>query len=193
MHWRGRERRAELCIEFWPIRYLCNYALHHAAPFSPPTIPYFCNYAWQAGTFHPCQFLPRIPPPQNKAHQIASLSKSHQTLYISRNRQCLLGHSTLDYTIHMYYLISMWIHPNVYLLPAECAFWPKILKSRMVLSEARLGISSSWNSAPNTMPYQPNTMPYKALANGAPQMCVDQMGPGHGRPWTVVRQHVVGK
>ena len=92
------------------------------SPFSPATIPYFCNYAWQAGTFHPCQFLPRIPPPQNKAHQIASLSKSHQTLYISQNTECLFRHSTLVYTIHMYYFISMWILPNVYLLPAECAF-----------------------------------------------------------------------
>ena len=53
----------------------------------------------------------------------------------------------------------------------------KFQKSRVVLSEARLGISSSRDSTPNTMRYDaiPEQMWF------SPNVCVDQMGPGHGR------------
>ena len=52
------------------------YAIMHSAlctPFSPATIPYFCNYAWQAWTFHQLPIsAPHPPLPQNRAEQIAS-------------------------------------------------------------------------------------------------------------------------
>ena len=80
VHWRGGERRAELCINFWPIRYLCNYALCTMHPFSPATIPYFCNYAWQAWTFHQLPISAPHPPclktERSKLHQkIRNLNK----------------------------------------------------------------------------------------------------------------------
>ena len=80
VHWRGGERRAELCINFWPIRYLCNYALCTMHPFSPATIPYFCNYAWQAWTFHQLPISAPHPPclktERSKLHQkIRNLTK----------------------------------------------------------------------------------------------------------------------
>ena len=56
-----KETRGELCIEFWPIRYLCNYALHHAAPTLPPQSPIFAIMHGKPGLFTSCQFLPRIP------------------------------------------------------------------------------------------------------------------------------------
>ena len=44
--------------------------------------------------------------------------------FISRNSQCLLGHSTLVYTIHMYYLISMHVDTSKCIL-AAC--WMRVL------------------------------------------------------------------
>ena len=172
MHWRGGERRTEPCIEFWPIRYLCNYALHHATPLLPHHNPLFLQLCMASRDFSPaCQFLARIPPaPQNKAHQIASETPSN---YISP-----------EHTLHIRLYQNTPSKSNQILLPyhlncllAVCWIDEKFLKSRVVLSEARLEISSSRDSTPNTMRYDaiPEQMWF------SPNVCVDQMGPGHGR------------
>ena len=92
-----------------------------AAPCSPllsPHNPLFLQLCMASWDFSP---LPISAPHPTTSKQSASnciTLEIPSKNFISRNSQCLLGHSTLVYTIHMYYLISMHVDTSKCILAA---------------------------------------------------------------------------